>query len=397
VAPVADRWRPAWADIDLDAVRHNAGVLSRLVGPAALCAVVKADGYGHGDLPVARAALEGGATWLAVALVEEGVALREAGIEAPILLLSEPPVEGMAEAVARRLVPTVYTAGGIESLGRVVAEGELPPIVVHLKVDTGMHRVGADPADALALADAIAADRRLELGAVWTHLAVADGDDPDDRAFTALQLDRFDTIVGALTSAGHRPPMTHVANTAGTIGVAASRHDMVRCGLALYGMTPTPALASALADATGGLRLEPVLSLRSRITHVRDLAAGERPSYGRRRPLADRSTVATVPVGYADGVPRRLFDQGGGVLIGGVHRPLAGVVTMDQIVVDCGPVRSAPVAVGDEVVLIGRQGTEEITAGEWAELLGTISYEVLCSIGPRVPRILHGQRPDSSN
>lgn len=397
MAVVADRWRPAWADIDLDAVRHNAGILSRLVAPAALCAVVKADGYGHGDLAVAQAALEGGATWLAVALVEEGVALREAGIEAPILLLSEPPVGGMAEAVARRLVPTVYTAGGLEALSRVVAEAELPSVAVHLKVDTGMHRVGADPADALALADAIAADHRLELGAVWTHLAVADGDDPDDRDFTALQLDRFDTIVGALTAAGHRPPMTHVANTAGTIGVAASRHDMVRCGLALYGMTPTPALASALSDATGGLRLEPVLSLRSRVTHVRDLATGERPSYGRRRPLAVHSTVATVPVGYADGVPRRLFDQGGEVLIGGVRRPLAGVVTMDQIVVDCGPVGSAPVALGDEVVLIGRQGTEEITAGEWAELLGTISYEVLCNIGPRVPRILHGQHPDPSS
>ena len=393
---MADRWRPAWADIDLDAVRHNARVLSGLAGPAALCAVVKADGYGHGDLPVARAALEGGASWLAVALVEEGVALREGGIEAPILLLSEPPVDGMAEAVARRLVPSVYTAGGIEALGRVVAEGEHPPVAVHLKVDTGMHRVGADADDVPVLAGAIAAHPGLVLGAVWTHLAVADGDGPGDRAFTALQLERFDAVLAALAAAGHRPPMAHVANSAGTIGVAASRRDMVRCGLALYGMTPTPALASALAEATGGHCLQPVLSLRSRVTYVRHLSSGERPSYGRCRPLPGDSTVATVPIGYADGVPRRLFDQGGAVLIGGARRPLAGVVTMDQIVVDCGPVGSVPVAVGDEVVLIGGQGPEAVTAAEWAGLLGTISYEVLCSIGPRVPRVLHGERRAST-
>jgi alanine racemase len=388
----ADRWRPAWADIDLAAVRHNAGVLANLAGPATLCAVVKADGYGHGGVAVARAALEGGATWLAVALVEEGVALREAGIEAPILLLSEPPTEGMGEAVARRLVPTVYTPGGLESLSRAVARIGLPPASVHLKVDTGMHRVGADPQDARALADAIEADPHLTLGALWTHLAVAEGESDGDREFTTRQLQRFDAVAADLVAAGHQPPMTHVANSAATIGVSASRHDMVRCGLALYGVAPTPALASTLASSTGGARLEPVLSLRSRVTFVRDLAAGERPSYGRRRPLATDSTVATVPIGYADGVPRRLFDHGADVLVGGVRRPLAGVVTMDQIVIDCGPAGSARVAVGDEVVLIGRQGDAEVTAEEWAGLLGTISYEVLCAIGPRVPRLLHGER-----
>jgi alanine racemase len=385
---VADRWRPAWADIDLDAVRHNASVLVRVAHPAALCAVVKADGYGHGGLHVARAALEGGATWLAVALVEEGVTLREAGIDAPILLLSEPPVEAMAEAVARRLVPTVYTYGGLEHLSRVVGEGGFPPVEVHLKVDTGMHRVGADAVDAPGLAATIAVDPRLTLGAVWTHLAVAEGAGPVDREFTAVQLERFDATLATLAAAGHRPPMSHVANSAGAIGVPSARHDLVRCGIALYGVAPTPALADEIAAATGGERLRPVLSLRTRVTYVRDLEPGERPSYGRRRPLERRSTVATVPIGYADGVPRRLFDQGGEVLIRGIRRPLAGVVTMDQVVVDCGPVGSAPVEVGDEVVLLGRQGSEEITADEWAGLLGTISYEVLCDIGPRVPRLV---------
>ena len=390
--PTPDRWRPAWAAIDLDAVRHNAGLLRRVAGPAALCAVVKADAYGHGDVPAARAALDGGATWLAVALVEEGVRLRDAGIDAPVLLLSEPGPDGLAEAVARRLVPTAYTAGGLEALARAVAAQELPPVPVHLKVDTGMHRVGADAGDVVALADRIAADPGLGLAAVWTHLAVAEGAGPVDRAFTGLQLERFDAALGTLAAAGHRPPMTHIANSAGAIGVPDSRRDLVRCGIALYGVSPTPALADTLAGATGGGRLQPVLSLHSRVTYVRDLDAGERPSYGRQRPLPGpgRSQVATLPLGYADGVPRRLFDEGGQVLIGGIRRPLAGVVTMDQIVVDCGPVGSAPVAVGDEAVLLGRQGDEEITSDEWAGLLGTISYEVLCDIGPRVPRLVRG-------
>jgi alanine racemase len=387
---VADHWRPAWADIDLDAVRHNASLLADLVRPAGLCAVVKADGYGHGALAVARAALQGGATWLAVALVEEGVSLRDGGIEAPILLLSEPPDEAMAETVARRLVPTVYTDEGIAHLGQAVGDGR-PPVEVHLKVDTGMHRVGADPVDVPGLVATIAADPRLALGAVWTHLAVAEATGPDDRAFTAAQLDQFDAIVAALTAAGHRPPLTHTANSAAAIGIPSARQAMVRCGIALYGVAPTPTLGQEIAAGGSGLR--PVLSLHTRVTYVRDLNAGERPSYGRRRPLEQRSTVATAPVGYADGVPRRLFDVGAEVLVGGVRRRLAGTVTMDQVVIDCGPAGRSPVAVGDEVVLVGRQGDEEITADEWAGLLGTISYEVLCDIGPRVPRLtIEGDR-----
>jgi alanine racemase len=375
-----------WAEIDLGAVRHNASVLADLVGPAALCAVVKADGYGHGATAVARAALAGGASWLAVALVEEGVALREAGIDAPILLLSEPPADAVAETVARRLTPTVYTPEGAAAVGRAAAALGGPPVAVHLKVDTGMHRVGVDPAGAVGLARSIASDPGLVLAAAWTHLAVAEGTSEADRSFTALQLDRFDSVLAALAAAGLRPPVTHVANSAGAIGVPSSRHDLVRCGIALYGVAPTPELGDRLRSA-GRPGLRPVLSLRARVTFVRDLDAGERPSYGRRRALAERSTVATVPVGYADGVPRRLFDRGGEVLIGGIRRPLAGAVTMDQVMVDCGPPGSAPVEVGDEVILLGRQGAEEITADEWAGRLDTISYEVLCAIGPRVPRL----------
>ncbi|MHB1710193.1 MAG: alanine racemase [Acidimicrobiales bacterium] len=388
---MADRRRPAWVEVDVHAARRNASLLHRMVGPSSLCAVVKADGYGHGAVPMAAAALAGGASWLAVALVDEGVQLREAGIDVPILLLSEPPVDAMEEALACRLTPTIYTDGGVQALKRFAAGSGT--VDVHLKVDTGMHRVGADPGDVVALAAVIAGDDRLRLSALWTHLAVADETGPEDVEFTLVQLDRFEAVLEELTASGLSPSLTHVANSAGSIAYPRARRDMVRCGIALYGHCPTPELATMLCDATGG-RLEPVLSLRARVSFVRRLESGERPSYGRRRPLAEPSLVATVPIGYADGVPRRLFDTGGEVLIRGVRRPLAGTVTMDQIMVDCGQRGVPPVTPGDEVVLIGSQGTEEITATEWANRLGTISYEVLCAIGARVPRVLVDEGQD---
>ncbi len=383
-------WRPAWAEIDLGAIRHNAALLAELAAPAALSAVVKADGYGHGSVDVARAALEGGATWLAVALVEEGVVLREAGIDAPILLLSEPPLDAVEEAVARKLVPTVYTRRGIRAVAAAAASAadrSRDRVDVHLKVDTGMHRVGADPSEAASLAELVGAQESLVLQGVWTHLAVADGRTEEDRAFTREQLDRFDACLAELAAAGHRPALVHAANSAGTIAHPGARRDLVRCGIAVYGELPHPDHRAVLAEAIGGGRLQPALSLKARVSYVRELDGGERPSYGRHRALAERSVVATAPIGYADGVPRRLFERGGQVLVGGVRRPLAGMVTMDQIVIDCGPPGPTAPAVGDEVVLLGRQDDATVTAAEWAELLGTINYEVLCAIGPRVPRV----------
>ena len=365
------RFRPAWAEIDLDAVRHNVRVLVAAAGGAAVCAVVKADGYGHGAVRVSRAALEAGASCLAVALVEEGVVLREAGIEAPILLLSEPPADAAAEVVAQGLTPTVYTRAWIDALSALgTATGT--PIAVHLKVDTGMHRVGADPDEAVALARVVHDDPRLELAAVWTHFAVAD--DPDD-GFTSEQRRRLDEACAAIEAAGVAVPERHAANAAGTL-YAGATYDLVRPGIAVYGYAPNPGV---------GVDLRPVLSLRARVSHVKVLDAGERLSYGLRYRLPVRSVVATVPLGYADGVPRRLGETGGEVLIGGRRHPIAGTVTMDQILVDCGPGTS--VAAGDDVVLLGQQGAERITADDWARRLGTISYEILCGIGPRVPRI----------
>jgi alanine racemase len=375
---VIAHWRPAWADIDLDAIRPNAAVLAARAAPAALMAVVKADGYGHGAVPVARAALEGGAAWLGVALVEEGVELRQAGIDAPILVLAEAPMAAAEAVVAARLTPVVYSNAWIEALAKAAADaGSVEPLPVHLKVDTGMHRVGCSPQAAVEVAEAIARHGQLHLEGLLTHLAVAD--EPAN-PYTAEQLGRFEAVRAHMGAAGIRPPLVHAANSAGLLAVPQARYDLVRCGIAVYGIPPAP-------DFDGLLPLRPAMSLRAEASLVRRLEAGERLSYGLRYRLASPSAVATVPLGYADGVPRRLSHVGGEVLVGGRRRPLAGTVTMDQLMVDLG---GDDLPAGTEVVLIGRQGNEEVTASEWAERLDTIPYEVVCGIGARVPRRYRG-------
>jgi alanine racemase len=383
-AMVSARSRPAWAEIDVAAVTHNTRVLSQLVRPAQLCAVVKAHGYGHGAPAVARAALAGGAIGLAVALVDEGMELRRHGVRGPILLLSECGPDAVDDAMGHQLTPTLYSAEGIAAFSDAARQAGQRKSV-HFKVDTGMHRVGALPFEARALIQRIIDDPLLRFEGLWTHLPVADGDSADDRAFTNGQLATFNGVLADLDRDGVHPDLVHAGNTAGALAFPAGRYNMVRCGLGLYGYLPTPTVAAAFA-AAGGEALKPVLSLRARVVSVRTLKEGARPSYGRLRPLPGRSLVATVPLGYADGFPRALFTGGAEVLIGGRRRPLAGMVTMDQIVIDCGD--DGSVRPGDEVVLLGRQGDEEITADEWAARLGTISYEVLCGIGARVPRLV---------
>ncbi|MCU1369132.1 MAG: Alanine racemase [Ilumatobacteraceae bacterium] len=365
--------RPAWAEVDLDAVAANVAALVALAAPAEVCAVVKADGYGHGALAVARAALDAGATWLAVALPAEGRALRDAGIDARILLLSEP--DSWEETLRCRLTPTVHRPEAIASLGAAVRSIGGDPVGVHLKVDTGMHRIGCPPGEALARARAIVAHPGLRLEAVYTHCPVAD--EPDN-PFTARQAERFDAVVAELRGAGVGDFLVHAANSAATLVHPSLRHDLVRCGIAVYGLEPSPALRDV-----GDLR--PALSLKSRVSHVQHVAAGVAVSYGLRRPAPGDTVLATVPLGYADGVPRRLFDAGVEVLVGGRRCRLAGNVTMDQILVDCGP--GSSVEVGDEVVLLGRQGDEEVPVRDWADRLGTITYEIVCGLSPRVPRV----------
>jgi alanine racemase len=363
--------RPAWAEVDLGAVAANVRLLVARAAPAAVCAVVKAGGYGHGAVEVARAALDAGATWLAVAIPAEGVELRAAGIDAPILLLAE--FHDCEATIANDLTPTVYSEHGIAWLAAEARKQGRSGIGVHLKVDTGMHRIGVPAGEALARAKAVLATSELELEAVWTHCPVAD--EPDN-PFTPLQAERFAAVLDELRSAGIDPPMVHAANSAGTLAHPRLHHDLVRPGIAVYGLDPSPELARS-ADLT------PALSLKAQVAHVQVVPAGDAVSYGLRRPMAADTVVATVPLGYADGVPRGLSDRGA-VLIGGKRRPLAGSVTMDQLMVECG---TDHIAVGDEVVLLGRQGDEEIPVQEWADILGTIVYEVTCGISLRVPRV----------
>jgi alanine racemase len=362
----------AWADVDLDAVAHNVRRLGEVAGPAAVCAVVKADGYGHGAVRVARAAVEAGAGWLAVAHVPEGEALRAAGIDAPILVLSEPEPAAMARVASSDLRVTLYTHAGIEAAS-AAAEAAGTTVHAHLKVDTGMRRVGADPVDAVARAKEIVGSPCLELEGVWTHLAVAD---EPEHLFTAEQLRRYRDVLDELAAAGVEPRVRHAANSAGAIAHPAARFDLVRCGIAVYGIDPSPTLA-------GRIDLVPAMTLRSAVSFVKRVGEGEGVSYGLRHTFTRDTTLATVPIGYADGVRRRLATSGGEVLIGGRRRRIVGNITMDQIMVDCG---DDAVAVGDEVILIGQQGDEEISAAEWAERLDTIAYEVVCGIGARVER-----------
>lgn len=369
------RW--AWAEIDLAALRHNIGELRRICAPAELWAVIKADGYGHGSVEIARTALAAGAGGLAVALAEEGVTLRDFAVPGPILLLSEQPPDQIPAIVAADLIPTVYTAAYAKALSAAAAPGT----AVHVKVDTGMQRVGVpdhQAADFLASLAEIAPN--LTVAGVFTHLACAD--DPGSPA-TPEQLDRFGAVLDALGRRGLRPPVVHAANSGGLLAWPGSRQSLVRAGIAIYGISPGHPVDALAA----GLR--PVMSLKARVSYVKSVAAGSHVSYGWRHEFTRPTTVATVPIGYADGVPRRLGTlpdrPGGDVLVGGRRCPIVGVVTMDQLMVDVGDL---PVQVGDEVVLIGAQGDERVTATEWADRIGTIPYEVVCAISKRIARVV---------
>jgi alanine racemase len=363
--------RPSWIEIDLRAIEHNAAVIAAAIAPAELCAVVKADAYGHGDIPVAEAAGRGGAAWLAVALVEEGVRLREADVDLPILVLSEPRLEDVPAIVKYGLTPTAYRVSFVERLAQEAESASTVPYPVHLKLDTGMYRVGAGATDASTVARAIHADDRLELQGVFTHFPVAE----EDVDFTLGQNAALEAFVAGLEAEGIKPKLLHAANTAAALELEDTRHEMCRVGLGLYGLRPVVATG---AD----LDLRPAMRVVSHVEYVRELPDGARPSYGRVRALEGPHTVATIPIGYADGVPRSLSSTGQ-VLINGVRYPYAGTVTMDMVIVDIG---TDEVERGDEVVLLGVQGDDAIRAEEWAELLGTINYEIVCAFGPRLPR-----------
>ena len=369
----------AWADVDLGALEHNAKLLADRAGSAALCAVVKGWGYGHGIIRAASAAVSGGATWLGVALVNEAVDVRVKGqLTEPILLLAEPPLRQLVEVARLEEVrPTLYTAEAIAAAAKAVRDvGRDTPLPVHLKVDTGMHRVGAAPEAARHLAELIESSEELELEGLWTHLAASE--DPAHDDYTAAQLASFEEVRRDLAAAGIQPAMVHAANSGGLLAHPEARYDLVRCGIAFYGIAPRPRMPEA-----DGLR--PAMALKARVSYVKRVRAGEPISYGLHHVCQQPTVVATVPIGYYDGVPRRLGLVGGEVLLGGRRCPILGAVTMDQLMIDCGD--DSSVHVRDEVVLFGEQSGEVISAWDWAERLDTIAYEIVCGIAiNRVPR-----------
>jgi alanine racemase len=372
----AQRW--AWAEIDLGALRHNVATLAAHISPQQLWAVVKADAYGHGAIECARVALQSGAHGLCVALVQEGIALRQSGINAPILIMSEQPAEQHRDIIQYGLIATLYNEATIAQFARTAHELEIMA-TVHVKVDSGMHRVGVQPDNAVRVVSLVADSQWLTLDGMFTHLATAD---VADTQFAQQQVSTFARAVEQVRALEIEVRHVHISNSSSAIrrldaGVGCT---MERVGIALYGI-PADGRSNSFG-AAHQLDLRPVMSVHARVSHVQRVSAGQGVSYGLKRPVEHDATVATLPLGYADGVPRGLWESGS-VLIGGIRRPFAGVVTMDQIMVNC---TDDAVHIGDEVVLIGSQGSDVITANEWANKLGTIGYEIVCAISARMPR-----------
>ena len=378
---VAHPLRPTWLEIDMAALAGNVRALRRRIGPRRLLyAVVKANAYGHGADMIAPAALQAGADRLAVAAVNEAVALRQAGARAPILVLGYTPPELAETLLEYDIAAAVYDERTALAFAEAAARlGR--PLTVHLKVDTGMHRLGIDHAAATELAARLAANAHLRLEGVFTHFSTAD---EADQQYSLEQLGRFTALLDRLARAGCRPPVAHAANSAATLTLPLSHLDAVRCGILLYGLSP-----SEDVPAPQGMR--PVLSWKARIAQVRCLNAGEPVSYGNSWRAPDTRTVAVVPVGYADGFARspQTWQR---VLIGGWAVPIAGRVCMDQTVVDVTDLVAAgrSVAQGDEVVLIGSQQGATLSAEKVAARLGTNNYEVTSRLMARLPRIAVG-------
>jgi alanine racemase len=381
-ADLVDMTSPAQARIDLHAIRDNIALLRAHVAGTEVMAMVKAEAYGHGMVESARAALAGGATWLGVAKLAEGLALRAAGLEVPILVCLGVPGEPYVQAVTAGLDLTAGAAWMLRELA-AAARTAGRTARVHLKVDSGMSRGGAGPGDWPAVVDAALAAQAtglIEVVGIYSHFACAD---QPGHPSIPRQLGLFQEAVELAEKAGLRPQVRHLANSAAVLTLPEARYDLVRPGIAAYGLRPAPGL--------GTLGLRPAMTLTAGVAVVKRVAAGSGVSYGHTYVTARETTLALVAAGYGDGVPR----QGSNlleVLAGGRRRRIAGRVCMDQFVIDMDGEAIFP---GDEVVLFGPGDRGEPTAEEWAQVLGTISYEIVTRIGTRVPRVYEG-RPEGS-
>ena len=372
---IAGRGHPVWAEVDLGAIARNIAAIKTHVGEAEVMGVVKGYAYGHGNPESAEAMVAGGATRLGVARVAEAIHLREAGIETPIHVFTEPPPDAAGMLVSLGLTATVYTLPFAEALS-AAASSEGKRVAVHVKLDTGMHRVGLLSDDIPDAVERVAAMEGLDVEGVWSHLAVAD---VPGHPFTQKQLDLFSDLVARIERAGIELRYRHIANSAAALFDPASHLDLVRCGIAAYGLWPN-------SEVEPPIDLVPALSLRARINMTKHVPAGEGLSYGLEYEVPRASRVVTVPAGYADGYDRRLSGRAD-VLIEGKRYKVSGTVCMDQFMVDVG---DAPVEVGAIATLLGRDGSDVITAEELAALIGTINYEVTTRVPSRVPRISVG-------
>ena len=379
-AAPADAVRPTRAEVNLEALRSNLRVVERHAAGARVWAVLKADGYGHGAPAVARTLERAGASGFCVALLEEGIELREAGIRKPILVMGGYYANSHAELIARGLVPVVYDIEQVEGFARLVRSDQVPgPIEVHLKIDTGMARLGVPLDKVAAFATRLADFPEIRVAGLMTHLACADAVQEED---TTQQMVRFDEATAILARHGIRPPIRHAANSAALLRGQA-RLDAVRPGIALFGVSPRlPGEGGALA-----LDLKQAIRVRTEVVDVRDVAEGSPIGYGAMWRAPRRCRIATIPMGYADGLSRQLSNRGH-VLVRGKRAPIVGAVSMDMSMID---VTDLPgVSLRDEAVVLGPQdgplGKDFIGADEVAAHMGSIAWEVLTQISRRVPR-----------
>jgi alanine racemase len=367
------RERPTWVEVDLAAIGGNVSRLKAIAAPAALMTVLKADGYGHGAVRVARTAVLNGADYLATACLSEAIALREHGIGAPILILGYTPPWQAPEILRHDLTATIFDVEPLRHLARAAHALGRGKAKVHVKIDTGMGRLGALPADTPELVQMARAMPDVEVEGIFTHFACADAADPTS---TLEQIRRFNAVLADITGDGWRPRYIHAANSAATLRFPEARYNLVRSGIAIFGLDP-----SDLVRCPEGF--QPALTFKTLVAQVKALPPGSPISYGGTFVTERPSRIAVLPVGYGDGFRRSPYNWGH-VLVRGQRAPIVGVVCMDMCMIDVTDVPG--VRAGDEVVLIGRQGTEEITAADVARQLGTINYEVVTQILARVPR-----------
>ncbi len=367
----------AWVEIDLGALSHNVQQLVKFLSPRTqLMAVVKADAYGHGAVTIAQTALQSGASWLGVATVPEGIQLREVGIKAPILILGATHTPEQIHAIAHwKLQPTLCSPKQALVFSNVLETiNDDSPVPIHIKLDTGMSRLGTNWQQAVEFVQLVQRLPHLVIASVYSHLATADN---LDSTIMQTQHRRFEEAIAQLKDMGIKIPCLHLANSAATLTNSALHYDIVRVGLAVYGLYPAAHLQTAV-------NLKPVLQLKARVTQVKTIAAGTGVSYGHKFIAPHELRLAVVGIGYADGVPRNL-SQNMQVLIRGQRVPQIGTITMDQLMLDVSAIPD--LQAGEIVTLLGEQGKEQISANDWAEQLNTISWEILCGFKHRLPRV----------